>query len=87
MIKGPTPLRRRAFTSDSVMVALHAHGGGAPAQGFHDGFFNRPGSLFGPGPAQSVPQSFHSVHDSFTKRPLGRVPMASSEVVSFYWQL
>ena len=26
------------------MVALHAHGGGAPAQGFHDGFFNRPHS-------------------------------------------
>ena len=27
------------------MVALHGHGGGVPAQGFHDGFFNRPGSF------------------------------------------
>jgi len=82
--KGPTPFSVEPFTSDSVMVALHAHGGGAPAQGFHDGFFNRPGSFFGAGPAQSVPQNSHGVHDSFTTRPLGRVPIASSEVVSFY---
>ena len=53
---------------------------GAPAQGFHDGFFNRPGSLSGAGPAQSVPQNSHGVHGLFITRPLGRVPIASSEV-------
>lgn len=32
-IKGPAPCGVGPFISDSVMVALHAHGGGAPAQG------------------------------------------------------
>ena len=42
--KGPAPFGVEPFTSDSVMVALHAHGGGAPAQGFHEGFLKRPHS-------------------------------------------
>lgn len=37
-IKGPAPCGVGPFTSDSVIVALHAHGGGAPAQGFDAGF-------------------------------------------------
>jgi hypothetical protein len=66
------------------MVALHAHGGGAP-QGFHNGFFKRPGSIFGTGSAQLVPQNSHGVHGSLTTRSLGRVPIAFSEVISFYY--
>ena len=66
------------------MVALHAHGGGAPAQGFHDGFFNRPGPYSAPGlhnQSLRIPMAFTA---RFTTRPLGRVPIASSEVISFY---
>ena len=58
---------------------------GASAQGFHDGFFNRPGSLSGTGSAQSVPQNSHGVHGLFTTRLLSRVPIASSEVGFFYY--
>ena len=36
--KGPVPVRAEPHTSDSATVALHAHGGDVPAQGFQSGF-------------------------------------------------
>jgi len=80
--KGPALFGVEPFTSDSVMIALHTHGGGVPAQGFHDGFFKRPGPERSRA-AQSVPQNSHGVHGS-SPLSTGRVPIASSEVVSFY---
>ena len=36
--KGPVPVRAEPHTPDSTTVALHAHGGDVPAQGFQSGF-------------------------------------------------
>jgi hypothetical protein len=66
------------------MVALHAHGGGAPAQGFHGGFINRPGRFSEPGlhtRSIRIPMAFTALSPYVH---WDRVPIASSEVVSFY---
>src|SRR6185295_16445998 len=36
--KGPVPFGTEPYISDSAIVALHAHGGDVPAQGFQNGF-------------------------------------------------
>src|SRR6185295_16209085 len=36
--KGPVHFGTEPYISDSAVVALHAHGGGVPAQGFQNGF-------------------------------------------------
>ena len=84
MNKGPRPFGIEPLLQIPSWSHCMPTEAGGPAQGFHDGFFNRPGSLSGAGPAQSVPQNSHGVHGLFITRPLGRVPIASSEVGSFY---